>query len=327
MQAGEGNMQILGSDLRLLRVFDAVVRHKGFAAAQAALNIRQSTISNHMQALEARLGVTLCLRGRGGFALTEEGRIAHEATVRVLMAMDGFIGETETLHGRLVGRLRVGIADSVVTDPDFRIPQAIARLDARYPGVRLEFRHGSPQTLQSGLLDGDLHVAVGSFPHKVRGLVYRHLYSELNTLYCARGHPVFEQHPDTITAENIAKHKAAGRTYWRPDHQNNRLFLRTTAVAEGVEQQLMLILSGAYLGYIPDHTAERWTTTGALRQVRPDLFSYSCPFDIVTKPAASRSALADAFIEDLFAVYDLAPQQTAQELGDDDYIGDTQSLD
>jgi|AntRauMFilla1563_2_1112583.scaffolds.fasta_scaffold07228_2 DNA-binding transcriptional LysR family regulator len=320
-------MQILGSDLRLLRVFDAVVRHKGFAAAQAALNIRQSTISNHMQALESRLGVTLCTRGRGGFALTEEGRVAHDATVRVLMAMDGFVGETETLHGRLVGRLRVGIADSVVTDPDFRIPEAIARIEGRYPGVRLEFRHGSPQTLQSGLLDGDLHVAVGSFPHKVRGLAYRHLYNELNTLYCGRGHAVFDQPQASITADNIAKHKAAGRTYWRPDHHNNRIFLRTTAVAEGVEQQLMLILSGAYLGYIPDHAAEPWIGEGALRQVRPDLFSYSCPFDVATKPPASRSALADAFIEDLFEVYDLTPQPNAQYIGDGDYIDDTQSLD
>lgn len=32
-------MQLAGTDLRVLRVFDAVVRHGGFAAAQAELNV------------------------------------------------------------------------------------------------------------------------------------------------------------------------------------------------------------------------------------------------------------------------------------------------
>ena len=54
-------------DLRLLRVLVAVVEGRGFAAAQTQLNVGASTISNHMSALETRLGVKLCQRGRAGF--------------------------------------------------------------------------------------------------------------------------------------------------------------------------------------------------------------------------------------------------------------------
>ena len=302
-------MQILGSDLRLLRVFDAVVRHRGFAAAQAVLNLHQSTISNHIQALEDRLKVTLCTRGRAGFALTDEGRVVHEATVRLLMALDGFVGETEVIHGRLVGRLRIGVADSIVSDPDCHIPQVIARMEKRHPQVRFEFRNGSPQTLQTGVLDGDLHAALGSFPYKVRGLAYRYLYTETNTLYCGRGHPMFDLPTQDITADILRTHKVAGRTYWRPDHANNQIFAQTTATAEGVEQQLFLILSGAYLGYVPDHAALPWVGRGTLRCLRPDLFRYACPFDVALRPAASRGALADAFLEELSEVYGLAADQ------------------
>ncbi len=53
-------------DLRLLRVFATIVECQGFSAAQAELNISQSTISNHMLALEERLKCKLCQRGRGG---------------------------------------------------------------------------------------------------------------------------------------------------------------------------------------------------------------------------------------------------------------------
>jgi DNA-binding transcriptional LysR family regulator len=60
-------------DLRLLRVFATVVEARGFTAAQTILNVSGSTISNQISALETRLGVKLCRRGRAGFKLTEDG--------------------------------------------------------------------------------------------------------------------------------------------------------------------------------------------------------------------------------------------------------------
>jgi len=76
-------MRLSGTDFRLLKVFDAVVRHGGFAAAQTELNVGLSTISNHITALEQRLGFSLCQRGRGGFKLERVAPIpiqdSHEA--------------------------------------------------------------------------------------------------------------------------------------------------------------------------------------------------------------------------------------------------------
>lgn len=57
-------------NLRLLRVFVTMAERGGYSAAQSELNIGLSTISSHMTALEERLGVRLCGRGRGGFRLT-----------------------------------------------------------------------------------------------------------------------------------------------------------------------------------------------------------------------------------------------------------------
>ena len=66
-----------GVDLRLLRIFQAVVRFNGFSAAQEPLGITQATISAHMKQLEGRLGLRLCERGRSGFYLTDYGKNAH----------------------------------------------------------------------------------------------------------------------------------------------------------------------------------------------------------------------------------------------------------
>ena len=54
-------------DLRLVRVFLAVVDASGVSAAQMTLNVGSSTISTQLATLETRLGFRLCDRGRGGF--------------------------------------------------------------------------------------------------------------------------------------------------------------------------------------------------------------------------------------------------------------------
>ena len=61
-------------DIKLLRVFLAIVEAGGFAAAQAQLNLSPSRISTLLADLEARLGMRLCQRGRVGFRLTDKGR-------------------------------------------------------------------------------------------------------------------------------------------------------------------------------------------------------------------------------------------------------------
>ena len=51
--------QISDMDMRLLRVFKAVVDCGGMAAAELELNIGISTISRHVKDLEVRLGLAI----------------------------------------------------------------------------------------------------------------------------------------------------------------------------------------------------------------------------------------------------------------------------
>lgn len=308
-------MQLAGTDIRLLRVFDAVVRHRGFAAAQAELNVSQSTISNQIAALEDRLGVTLCRRGRAGFRLTQKGEAVHHAICRLFAAMDGFVTDTAALRDTLAGTLRIGVVDMLVTDPSFRLPEALAALDRRAPAMRYDLSQCSPQDLQARVLDGTLHIGIGSFPHKVEGLRYIPLYDERNTLYCGQGHRLWSVPEADLTAEFVASLRTVGRSYWREDHWNNRDFPNSTALAQGLEQQLTLILTGAFIGYLPDHLARRWCAEGRLRQLMPDHFLYTCPFDAVVRQGADLSPLAAALVKELEHLYPAAagPEREADE--------------
>ncbi len=290
-------MQLAGTDIRLLKVFDAVVRHGGFGAAQAELNVGMSTISNHMTALEERLGVALCTRGRGGFRLTEKGALVHVETQRLLRTLEGFSHNVSLLKGQLVGTLRLGVVDAIATDPNNRLHIAIQRFMSAPHDLRLEVRQSSPQELQEQVLKGTLDLAIGSFPHKVAGLGFTPLYSEAHSLYCGASHPLFDIPTADLSLDALRREKIVGRGYWRDRHHSDLGFENITALVYEIEPQLILIRSGAVIGYLPDHFAKAWVAAGALRCLSPVAPEFSVRFDLVARKGAKPSQAAGGFAQ------------------------------
>ncbi len=103
--------RVSDADLRLLRIFSTVAESRGFAAAQAALNLSAPSISGYITALEQRLGVRLCSRGRAGFALTDKGAVIYREAQRLFGAMDEFVSHAGAVKGRTTGTLRIGLVD------------------------------------------------------------------------------------------------------------------------------------------------------------------------------------------------------------------------
>ena len=87
-----------------LRYFLAVARAGGLTPAATALGTSASTVSRHIDAMEARLGVRLFLRQQRGYQLTDQGGelFAHVAEVeRAMQAVERRSGEGITeLHGK-----------------------------------------------------------------------------------------------------------------------------------------------------------------------------------------------------------------------------------
>lgn len=298
-------MQLAGTDLRILRVFDAVVRHGGFAAAQAELNISQPTISNHITALEQRLGVRLCQRGRTGFRLTEKGEMVHAATQRLLRSLDDFAQEAGSLKGRLAGQLTIGLVDCIVTDPNSRLHDAIGRFQARPNDVTLCLHQEFPQVLQEKVLEGDFHLGIGSFPHKIKGLQYTPLYEEAHGLYCGRGHHLFDVAECDLDIAGLRTERIVSRGYWRDEYRKRLGFDNIAAVTYQMEPQLVSILSGRYIGFLPLHYARLWVETGNLRRLAADEIPYVCVFDLILRRGYRPTHVVETFIGDLKDVHGL----------------------
>jgi DNA-binding transcriptional LysR family regulator len=296
----EGAMRRLENvDLRLLRIFATVVEAGGFAGAQIALNLSQSTISTHMATLEDRLGFTLCQRGRRGFRLTEAGRTVYEQSLEVFRALDGFATQCGGYSGRLAGTLRLGIVDATISHPFSPLQDVLRRFSARDHAVHVDLEIGAPQELEQAVVDGRRDLAIGPFSQQGAGVTYRPIFQEPQELYCGRGHPLFTRSDARINRADLAASPFVARAYMHRADLDRIGHPRPGATVHHMEAQAMLVLSGGYIGFLPRHYAAPYVAEGRLRAIRSDEFGYSSTFYAATRASAAGNRVLAAFVEDL----------------------------
>ena len=286
--------QLSNMDLRLLHVFKSVVECGGMAAAELELNIGTSTVSRHVKDLETRLGLTLCRRGRAGFALTPEGQRVYDETLRLLASVQGFQGSIDDIHARMGGQLAVAVFDKTASNPAARISDAIAAFARAAPDVELRLHVGSINAIERGVIDGGYQVGIIPAHRNSQSLVYADLFGETMLLYCAPGHPLFGAEHAALDWDAVRAYPFAGLGYHSPNMELSHQ-ARLTRSATGFDQESIatLILSGRYLGFLPDHYAEAFERQGRMQAVKPGEFRYACRFVSLVRrsPEPSRAAL------------------------------------
>lgn len=294
--------QLSDVDLRLLRVFRKVVECGGFSAAEVELNISRAAISMSMSDLESRLGLRLCQRGRSGFSLTEQGSYTYEYTLQLLSSLENFRSQVNGLHAQLKGELNIGITDNLVTMPHMKITNALSKLREQGPEVGINIRMIPPNEIELGVLDGRLHVGVVPDLRHLAGLDYHPLYQEQSRLYCSCDHPLFEQDRSTLTAADIAGADAVVPAYAQtPEIKALLQQLKACATATDREGIAFLILSGCYIGYLPDHFAANWVRDGKMQPLLPNSFHFITQFSSITRKGARPNLVLDTYLEQLKA--------------------------
>ena len=283
--------QVSDADIRLLRVFKSVVDCGGMASAELELNIGISTISKHVKDLETRVGLTLCRRGRGGFALTAEGERVYAETLRLLDATDAFIRGVDEIHQRLGGRLEVAVFDKTASNPQARIADAIARFVELAPDVTLNLHVAPMNAIERGVMDGRFQVGVIPAHRSSASLSYDELFGETMLLYCGRRHPLYAADDAGLSWKHLGEYEFAGLGYHSPNMEVTQK-MRIERGATGFDQESIatLILSGRFLGFLPDHYARSFEADGLLRALAPATLRYDCVFvsAIRTSPAPPR---------------------------------------
>jgi len=285
-------------DIRLLRVFAKVVEAGGFSAAQIDLNVSQSTISTHMTALEQRLRVRLCERGRSGFKLTEKGNLIYQASQRLFAALDAFRSEAGAARNCLLGKLTVGIIDNLANNPNCRLHEAIAAFNAAAPEVQISLQIAAPTELERAVLEGRFDLGLGACGQHSPYLHYEDLFEERQVLYCGRGHALFET-SGAVTVADLKNQQFARRIYTAPNRFPTGIRLTSTAVADLMESVAVFILSSRYIGFLPVHYAAQWVQDDRMRPLLEKKLGYQNPIYLALRKTEQKPPILEAFLKEL----------------------------
>jgi DNA-binding transcriptional LysR family regulator len=147
-----------GISLHQLEILAAIVECGSFTEAANHLYIAQSTVSNHINALEQSLNVLLFRRdSKRRVTLTPDGKRVYQYAVDILakcraLCSDVMIDTTQTL--------RLGAS---TVPAQSLMPQYISELRRRAPQCCCELRCGDSEQIRQMLLDGDIQYGlVGS---------------------------------------------------------------------------------------------------------------------------------------------------------------------
>ena len=174
-------------DVRHLQTFRAVARAGSLSRAAISLDYAQSSVTAHIRALEADLGVVLFRRTARGVSLTDAG-VKLIAYAETILGLADEARREVRLPGEPDGSLTIGSSESLCA---YRLPDALASFRARYPDVRLTVQTGTCAALYAGLRERTLDMAVTmDEPLPPEGLLGEPLRREPVRILAAPGHPL-----------------------------------------------------------------------------------------------------------------------------------------
>jgi DNA-binding transcriptional LysR family regulator len=177
--------------LTSLTTFIQVVESGGFSAAARVLNMSTTMVSNHVQALEERLGARLLNRTTRKISLTDIGAGYYERCAQVLADLEAADAAAGALQTTPRGALRLYTNSHILR---FVAP-IVSEYLGRYPEVRVEVAMGERMI---DLVEERIDVAIRTTPLPDSSLVARKLIDWRHILCAAPAYLARESEPDAL---------------------------------------------------------------------------------------------------------------------------------
>jgi DNA-binding transcriptional LysR family regulator len=248
-------------DVRHLRTFLAVVEHGGLSSAAYRLGASLSSISRDLTALETRLGIELCRRGRSGFSLTPQGEDVYRAAIRLLSSLQSFEEAVESTRQSLGGTLMLGTIDSVITNPNAGIVAALAKMHRLFPAMQVNVSMHTVSLIDMQVRDSKLDLGITGQPEGLEQLIYEPAFVESQQLYIARHSPYLKL---ALEIDDIQRGLPKLRVPYIARGYRSDLFKRfeqlypLQVVARGgtLESVLASVLAGVGCAILPSHLVQ-----------------------------------------------------------------------
>lgn len=186
-------------ELRHLRYFVAVARHRNFTRAAEELLLAQPPLSQQIQQLERELNVVLFDRSGRHIELTQAGEVLLHHCLRLFESIDDMLTEVGEVAGGHKGTVVLGTHPS---SAGLLLPAIIQQMRQRLPEVGLSIREASTSTIVDLAIQRHIDLGLARLPllkdDPRSTLIDMHpLYQERALVVVASDHP-FARHTDGI---------------------------------------------------------------------------------------------------------------------------------
>jgi len=194
-----------------MRIFTKVVESGSFIGAATRLKLSPGMVSEHVKALEDRLGARLLNRTTRKLSLTETGRAYYESSTRILADLEEAEQAASDLQATPRGELRVNASPSFGT---MHLAPAISDFTARFPAVSVELTVSDRMV---DLIDEGFDLAVRIEPLPDSSLIARQL-APVRLVICAAPSYI-ERYGAPRTPADLANHNCltlTGPVHFQP---------------------------------------------------------------------------------------------------------------
>ncbi|WP_267242454.1 LysR family transcriptional regulator [Streptomyces sp. PR69] len=179
-------------DSRHIKTFHQVVLSGSYSAAARVLGYTQPAITQQMKALERDVGTPLFVRVGRGLRLTEAGEALARHAAVILSDLSAAEQQMGALTRLRAGRVRLCGFPSANAS---LIPEALARLAAGHPGIRVELLESEPPESLHRVVRGECDVTLaftypGLHEQVPDALVEIPLLEDQLTVLLPAGHPL-----------------------------------------------------------------------------------------------------------------------------------------
>jgi LysR family transcriptional regulator of gallate degradation len=177
---------------RRVRAFVALTEQHHMPSVAESLGITQPAVSIAVRQLEDSIGVALFERTSRGMMPTPAGATLALRLKRALAEIRHAVADIASLRGITQGTVTVGALPLGRTS---LLPESIAGVVAKYPGLRVATMEGSFETLAASLRAGDLDFILGALRpvEYASDLQGEPLVEDELGIVCRRGHPWAER--------------------------------------------------------------------------------------------------------------------------------------
>lgn len=177
-------------NLRQMEIFVAVAESGSFSRAAESVLLTQSTVSQHISALENEMGVRLFDRVGRGAELTEAGLLFRRHVRQVLAECADLRQAMARFQGLEDSQLTVGASN---IPANYLVPNMLPILAASYPGIVLSVITGDSREIIDRLVVGEMPLAVVGDCFANDAVEYSPLVTDTLLLVVGKGHPWWDR--------------------------------------------------------------------------------------------------------------------------------------